>query len=301
MPHLNAQIGAVQLGDTRLGSPSSAFDQTLTGSAGLSTLAFGSGGRVDLVLVGSAGLSTLAFGAGGALLQDLPLAGLIGFSTLFFGSNGSVIYDQDLLGSVGFDALSYGAGGVVFAAGYPIDGIVGVDLLVFGSDGSVFTSTQIRGVRGLRSSLQFGFGGLVSVDYGQIKEYKRPWVVSDTQVVFRTTNAGRNARHVGAETVDLLNGDPSFIAPWRSVRISPAKSDRLITVGTGEQGRLDIIALNYYNDSRLWWVLALANDIFNPFEEPLAGDRIRVPSLQRVQSFLGEVSTGQEVSRFRPV
>lgn len=301
MPGHSSQFGALQFGDAQFGSEAVALDQTLTGSAGLSTLSFGSGGFISIDLIaGFIGFDYHAFGAGGVVLRDLPITGLVGLDALGVGVGGSLLYDQTLLGLTGLDTQFFGANGILIEAGVPVNGILGIDFLEFGLSGSLDGSFNLRGARGLRSSLQFGFGGLVSVDYGQLKEYKKPWIVDPSQVTFRPTTTGLYSRHLAAQTVDLADGI-SFISAWRQVKIPPAPNDRLITVGTGEQGRLDIIALNYYKDSRLWWVIALANDIFNPFEEPLAGDRIRIPAIDRLQSFLGRQSSGQEVFRYRPV
>lgn len=54
------------------------------------------------------------------------------------------------------------------------------------------------------------------------------------------------------------------------------------TVKPNEVCRLDIIAYTYYGNPLLWWVLAQANDIYDPFIEPEVGTVIRVPSLVKM-------------------
>lgn len=47
-----------------------------------------------------------------------------------------------------------------------------------------------------------------------------------------------------------------------------------------EVGRLDKLSQKYYNTPMLWWVIAQANDIFDPFKEIPIGTLIRIPSRQ---------------------
>lgn len=52
--------------------------------------------------------------------------------------------------------------------------------------------------------------------------------------------------------------------------------------------RLDLIAYSYYGDSveraaELWWVIADANNIFNPFDLSMyVGQSLLIPSIQKV-------------------
>lgn len=48
-----------------------------------------------------------------------------------------------------------------------------------------------------------------------------------------------------------------------------------------EANRLDLIAFNYYGDSTMWWLLAITNNIIDPFIIP-AGLTIKIP---RITSF----------------
>ena len=55
--------------------------------------------------------------------------------------------------------------------------------------------------------------------------------------------------------------------------------DSYHTVQSNEECRLDIISYNYYGNPLLWWVLAQANDIYDPLVKPKAGDILRIPDL----------------------
>lgn len=59
-------------------------------------------------------------------------------------------------------------------------------------------------------------------------------------------------------------------------QISQSNSDIFHTVKEGET--LQNIAFRYYKDSGLWYVIAEANKILNPFEELIAGTLIRIPN-----------------------
>ena len=57
-------------------------------------------------------------------------------------------------------------------------------------------------------------------------------------------------------------------------------------VDAGEVGCLDLIAWNYLNDERLWWIIAWFNNIINPIEEVKAGTVILIPNPTKVLKWL---------------
>ena len=64
-----------------------------------------------------------------------------------------------------------------------------------------------------------------------------------------------------------------------------------IYVYTTKGDRFDILALNYYGDSSLWWIINRAN----PGQSsdsiyPSIGAQIRIPSPQRVATILSQYS-----------
>lgn len=56
------------------------------------------------------------------------------------------------------------------------------------------------------------------------------------------------------------------------------------TVTIQEECRLDIIADKFYNNPLMWWVLAQANNIYDPLSKPLSGDIIRIPNISTLYS-----------------
>jgi hypothetical protein len=91
-----------------------------------------------------------------------------------------------------------------------------------------------------------------------------------------------SSRNRGMRVV-TYNGVPLMEFPTES-RISSDQSDTVYIVQAGEEGRLDLIAAKLYQDPALWWLLAQANEIFDPFSptEMYAGMPLRVPQLQRI-------------------
>ena len=58
------------------------------------------------------------------------------------------------------------------------------------------------------------------------------------------------------------------------------------TVTDSDIGRLDILAAASYGDASLWWVIALANGISNPFEQMESGMVLRFPTRDYLHQFL---------------
>jgi len=66
-----------------------------------------------------------------------------------------------------------------------------------------------------------------------------------------------------------------------------------IYVYTTRGDRYDLLALSYYNNASLWWIIAQAN-INNTTPDslfPNVGEQIRIPGLSRVSTILGEYET----------
>ena len=71
------------------------------------------------------------------------------------------------------------------------------------------------------------------------------------------------------------------------IRISP--EDSYFTVTNVEIGRLDIISTRFYGTPRFWWVIAMANNIIDPFDIPL-GTTLRIPVKQSLYLIGGVLS-----------
>jgi hypothetical protein len=76
----------------------------------------------------------------------------------------------------------------------------------------------------------------------------------------------------------ILDGSTSYIETFNKSDIVKSEEDKFHTVLTEQENRLDIIANIYYKDPSFSWVVALANDIIDPFVVPV-GTILRIPPI----------------------
>lgn len=74
--------------------------------------------------------------------------------------------------------------------------------------------------------------------------------------------------------------------PFNKDTFAPRESDVYYTVQPAEAYRLELLAHKLYGSAFFWWVLALVNDIRNPFVAPKGGDILRVPDVSQVFTVL---------------
>lgn len=77
------------------------------------------------------------------------------------------------------------------------------------------------------------------------------------------------------QIVDNLD---SYVETFNQSIIPPSPDDVFHTVLREQEGRLDIIANIYYSDPSFSWVIALANQLVDPFVV-VTGTILRIPSL----------------------
>jgi len=83
---------------------------------------------------------------------------------------------------------------------------------------------------------------------------------------------------------DLLGGVKEFIdpIPLGDFVVEEDDDDRYIQVTYTMKSRLDLISYVAYGSVWYWWVIAAANNIFDPWTDLRVGDQIRIPTLSRV-------------------
>ena len=79
--------------------------------------------------------------------------------------------------------------------------------------------------------------------------------------------------------VDNKSGD--FYGTRQPLKLREHDSDTFHVVTDADCKRTDLIAWKYYQDVRLWWVIAEFNNISNPLEIP-TGTTLRIPSYERI-------------------
>ena len=65
---------------------------------------------------------------------------------------------------------------------------------------------------------------------------------------------------------------------WFQKFINFSNNDEYSVVTKVEENRLDIISYKFYNTPKYWWVIAMANYIFDPFDIPV-GTKLRIPPI----------------------
>lgn len=71
-----------------------------------------------------------------------------------------------------------------------------------------------------------------------------------------------------------------YVLGTRDVTDIPKSTyDSYHKVNAYEACRLDLIAYKYYNNQLLWWIIAQANDIHDPFNDVVPGMVLRIPNL----------------------
>jgi hypothetical protein len=92
-------------------------------------------------------------------------------------------------------------------------------------------------------------------------------------------NLSRYYKGVDIIQINLSNKTRAFPLMFTQPRFEDKDIRLFYTVDQSEQGRLDLIAFKIYGNSKLWWVIAAANLIEDTLKLPIAGDILKIPSL----------------------
>lgn len=71
----------------------------------------------------------------------------------------------------------------------------------------------------------------------------------------------------------------TFFGTYDFVEIPISPYDRYYQLKPGEEGRWDLISNKEYLSVDYWFLICLANNIFDPFDSPPAGTILRIPSI----------------------
>jgi hypothetical protein len=99
-----------------------------------------------------------------------------------------------------------------------------------------------------------------------------------------------NSRYTNGGTTEV---EGNFVQWWERNTFTQDASDLIYVLERRYEGRPDMLASVFYNDSSLWWVILQFNNILDINEEFVVGTQLRIPTLERVQKdFLNGVSGG---------
>lgn len=91
----------------------------------------------------------------------------------------------------------------------------------------------------------------------------------------RSITESIDSRYYGSELVE--DSGILFRTTYDPKPIPIKDTDSYFQVRADEVGRLDLVAVRAYKNSKLYWVIALANEIINPIEEIVVGMVLRIP------------------------
>lgn len=87
------------------------------------------------------------------------------------------------------------------------------------------------------------------------------------------------------EDIDFMNIFRSYVVSDSNFDDRRLYNQHQVT----ETDWLDNISYRYYDTPALWWLIALTNNIVNPFEDPKAGDSLKILKFEYIYRILREV------------
>ena len=86
----------------------------------------------------------------------------------------------------------------------------------------------------------------------------------------------RKATHRDKPVKDIISS-----SKWENIATTLKNTpSNLAIVPNGMEGRPDLVANAHYGDSRMWWLICVANNISDPFEQLKAGKQIKLPIIK---------------------
>lgn len=87
------------------------------------------------------------------------------------------------------------------------------------------------------------------------------------------------------------DGSNYYHESFNQTSINEGVTDQFFTVTVKQENRLDIIAVKYYGFATYWWIIAMANNVIDPFNIPV-GTVLRIPQLSAIYLSKGVMSDG---------
>lgn len=90
----------------------------------------------------------------------------------------------------------------------------------------------------------------------------------------------RSDRYRNCKVLEDEDTGDIILSTIEDIDIYPRSSDIFHRVKSHEVCRLDILAHQYYRNPLLWWIIAKANNIYNPFKDIEPGTLLRIPNIE---------------------
>ena len=109
----------------------------------------------------------------------------------------------------------------------------------------------------------------------------------------------RKGRYVAGGSTEV---GQNTIEWWERTNFNSSQDDRPYVVERKFEGRLDLIAALFFNEPRMWWVIAQYNNVLDVNAEIVEGAMIWIPTSERLNSILngGKVGGVTSTRELRP-
>lgn len=104
--------------------------------------------------------------------------------------------------------------------------------------------------------------------------------MSEYYIKKNNNSINRFDRYRTCDILKDIDTGASLLSTREINAIPESNTDKFHVVKSHEVTRLDLIAHTYYNNALMWWVIAQANDIYDPISEIPIGTTLRIPSLE---------------------
>lgn len=108
----------------------------------------------------------------------------------------------------------------------------------------------------------------------------------------RRIRISQTSRYVGTTVINDIVPGFHVWSLWVRPEIVEGSQDTIHRIRSGENSRLDILALRYYDDPRLWWVIADVNNIEDPLNIP-DNTELRIPKYSNVLAALRQAESNR--------
>ena len=108
----------------------------------------------------------------------------------------------------------------------------------------------------------------------------------------------KSSRYVSGGVTEVNLGALEW---WQRAVIPTDSTDFYYTVEQSVEGRIDLIANQFLGEPRLWWIIAMLNNILDPHNEIRTGTVLLIPTAERAKSLLSGKTGGVPSKREVPL
>lgn len=105
--------------------------------------------------------------------------------------------------------------------------------------------------------------------------------LGDDATLRSSVYSSKNGRYVMGGVTTVTD---TALGWWEKREVAPDPSDIVYALEERYVGRTDLLALAFYGDSQLWWVIPQYNAILDPEDELVQGKLLLIPSLEKINT-----------------